>query len=559
MNYNGNILVNFFLDKGYLLSPDFLDHLESKFDKEKFLDLVKGKILSKEKPIILSDDLKMVINNGNSNLDINWVEFENSKASMEKGKDGKIYSTFLDILQYNLSEEKKSLLKNILNEVKKPEEDVDLIDNENNLVNTKNRNGGTTIILDSYLEDPKKRDIKDFISYFKVRYESIKKLLMGRQELQNLVSINRLLNKNQRDVVSIIGLVSEKRITQNKNLILKVEDITGSISVLINKDKKDIFEEVSNIVEDEVIGVIGVVGNKILFANNVIWPDIPLKEFKKSNDEVYAAFTSDLHIGSKMFLSEDLKKFIKWINGDLGNLKQRETAKKLKYLFIVGDLIDGCGIYPGQDKELVVKDVFKQYELCAKILSQIRKDVTIIICPGNHDALRIAEPQPALYKDFARPLWDLPNVVMVSNPSLVNIHSSEDFPGFDILLYHGYSFDYYVRNVGCIRENGGYDRTDLLMKFLLQRRHLAPTHTSTLYIPTIKEDPLFIKKVPDFFVTAHVHKLSATNYKNVTTICCSCWQAKTTFQEKVGHDPDPSKVPLVNLKTREVKILKFGS
>ncbi len=559
MNHKENNLVNFFLDKGYLISPDFIDNLESEFSKEKFFNLIGKKISSKDKPLILNNDLKTVINGGNSNLDINWVEFENSKSLLEKGRDGKIYTIFLDILQYNLSEEKKSLLKNILDEVKKPEEDIDLTNNKNDLVNTENDRKGTTIILDSYLEDSKKRDIKDFISYFKVRYESLKKLLMVRQELQNLVSINRLLNKNQIDTISIIGLVSEKHITKNGNLILKVEDITGSISVLVSKGRKDVFEESLNIVEDEVIGIVGVVRNNLLFVNNIIWPDIPIKEFKKSSDEVYAAFISDLHIGSKMFLSEDFKKFIKWIKGDLGNQKQKEICKKLKYLFIVGDLIDGCGIYPGQDKELVIKDVYKQYELCAKILSQVRKDITIIICPGNHDALRIAEPQPVLYKDFAKPLWDLPNVVMTSNPSLVNIHSSEDFPGFDVLLYHGYSFDYYVRNVNCIRENGGYDRTDLLMKFLLQRRHLAPTHTSTLYIPTVKEDPLFIKKVPDFFVTAHVHKLSATNYKNVTMICCSCWQSKTTFQEKVGHEPDPSKVPLVNLKTREIKILKFGS
>jgi len=37
----------------------------------------------------------------------------------------------------------------------------------------------------------------------------------------------------------------------------------------------------------------------------------------------------------------------------------------------------------------------------------------------------------------------------------------------------------------------------------------------------------------------------------------SCWQAKTSFQEKLGHEPEPARVPLVNLKTREIKILKF--
>jgi len=92
----------------------------------------------------------------------------------------------------------------------------------------------------------------------------------------------------------------------------------------------------------------------------------------------------------------------------------------------------------------------------------------------------------------------------------------------------------------------------------LQRRHLAPTHTSTLYIPETTKDPLTIEKIPDIFATGHIHKSIASHYKSITLICGSCWQSKTAFQEKVGHNPEPSRVPIVNLKTREAKILKFG-
>ena len=147
---------------------------------------------------------------------------------------------------------------------------------------------------------------------------------------------------------------------------------------------------------------------------------------------------------------------------------------------------------------------------------------------------------------------------MVSNPAAVNIGSTKDFPGFDFLLYHGFSFDYFIANVESIRNQGGYDRADLMMKFLLQKRHLAPTHKSTLYIPDVNQDPLVISNVPDFFLTGHIHKSSVSNYRNVTMICGSCWQSKTSFQEKVGHHPEPCRVPIINLQTREVKILKFG-
>jgi DNA polymerase II small subunit len=68
---------------------------------------------------------------------------------------------------------------------------------------------------------------------------------------------------------------------------------------------------------------------------------------------------------------------------------------------------------------------------------------------------------------------------------------------------------------------------------------------------------MIITKIPDFFVTGHIHKSVAANFRNITLICGSCWQSKTAFQEKVGHNPEPSRVPIVNLKNREVKILRF--
>ena len=185
-------------------------------------------------------------------------------------------------------------------------------------------------------------------------------------------------------------------------------------------------------------------------------------------------------------------------------------------------------------------------------------NIKVLSCSGNHDAMRIAEPQPAFYKDFAKALWELPKTTIVSNPAMVNIHKTEKFPGFDVLLYHGYSFDYYVANVDTLRNNDGYNRGDLIMKFLLKRRHLSPTYGSTLYIPDANQDPLIITKIPELFITGHIHKSIAANYRNITTICGSCWQAKTPFQEKVGHNPEPARVPVVNLKTREIKILNFS-
>jgi hypothetical protein len=45
---------------------------------------------------------------------------------------------------------------------------------------------------------------------------------------------------------------------------------------------------------------------------------------------------------------------------------------------------------------------------------------------------------------------------------------------------------------------------------------------------------------------------------NILLVASSCWQSITPFEEKVGNNPDPCKVPLLNLKTREIKILDFS-
>lgn len=413
-------------------------------------------------------------------------------------------------------------------------------------------------IISSYSKESTKKTVQDFVAHFKARYESLRKLLQNRIELQNTVSIRRL-SGDQREKVAIIGLVITKEETKNKNLMLEIEDPTGMIKAIVRKDKENVMRLAKDIALDEAVGVLGTYTKGVIFVENFVLPEIPTKEFKKAPDEAYAAFTSDLHVGSKMFLPEEFTKFISWLNGEVGSDEQKKIARSVKYLFVVGDLVDGVGIYPGQEGELSIPDITAQYNECAKYLSMIRKDVKIIACPGNHDAGRISEPQPAMDKRYAQALHDIPNLTLVSNPATVKIHASGKFPGFNVLLYHGYGFDYYIANMDSVRLNGGYNRADLLMKMLLQKRHLAPTHASTLYMPDTEEDPLVISTIPDFFVTGHIHKVAVSNYKSASMICCSCWQSKTLFQEKVGHNPEPGRVPVVNLRTREIKVMRFDN
>lgn len=420
-----------------------------------------------------------------------------------------------------------------------------------------NKTRANTQVIFSYKDEPTKREVKDFVDYFTSRYTILKQILQNRKELSNLTSINRVGQKREREQVSIIGMIRDKQETKTGKMVLVLEDTTGDIKAII-PNNSEVFDAAKETSMDEVIGVTGSCMGGIILANSIITPDIPTyKEIKKSPDEAYALFIGDVHIGSKVFLKEAFEKMLSWIRAEQGSEEQKNIARKLKYLFVVGDLVEGIGIYPDQDKDLDIPDIYGQYEEFARNMKKIPGHINIIICPGNHDAMRISEPQPPLYKDIAKPVWELPNVTMVSNPAYINIHSSKDFPGFDILMYHGFSFIYYADKVESIRSKGGQERVDLIMQYLLQRRHLAPAHTSTLYLPDAKKDNLVIDKVPDFFVTGHIHRVSATSYRNVTLLNCSCWLETTEYQEKLGLHPQPGRAVLVNLQTRKVKILKF--
>lgn len=419
-------------------------------------------------------------------------------------------------------------------------------------------------VLSDYQEKPKRREVGDFVSYYRERFLALEKILRGRQELQHVLSISRVIQKKDQDAVAVIGMVVDKFTTKkNQAIILTIEDVSGIIRVLFSKNRPEVYMQAKDVCEDEVIGVIGKVGGSkepVIFGNTLLVPDVPLtKELKKAplDHPGMAAFITDIHIGSRQFMEENFCRMIKWIKGDAGNDAQRLLASKINYLFVGGDLVDGVGIYPGQEDDLAIKDIYDQYQRCAELMGEIPDHIKIIMIPGNHDAMRLNEPQPSLYKDICRPVWDLKNAMLVSNPSSINIHGTQTFPGFDVLLYHGYSFDYYVSHVESIRINGGYARADLIMKYLLQRRHLAPANTSTPIIPDSRKDPLVIETVPDFFLTGHIHRTKVADYRNVTLINGGCWQDVTAFQVKTGHNPEPCRVSLLDLQTRQVRLLRF--
>jgi DNA polymerase II small subunit len=397
----------------------------------------------------------------------------------------------------------------------------------------------------------KKLEVGDFVSYFRNRFFEMKKILQEHSELDNLISIDKL--SGVRQGVSLIAMVSDKRTTKNKNIIFELEDLTGTTRVLVNNNKEELYKKAEDVPLDAVVGFKCSGNNEMLFANDIVLPDANLFERKKADVEEYALFMGDIHFGSKNFMKENFMKFIDYLNGKFPDTPEVE---KIKYLFIVGDLITGIGNYPNQEKDLEIGDIEDQFVQISEILGKIRKDIKIIISPGNHEGIRLMEPQPIYDEKYAWPIYDLSNVILTENPALINIGSTKDFAGFNILTYHGFSFPFYANNITYLMKAKAMNCPEKIMEYLLKLRHLAPTHGSVQYFPCDKDNHV-IKEVPDIFLSGHTHKSAVTYYNNVLLISSSSWEAFTPYQEKFGNIPDHCKVPMLNLKTRKIKILDF--
>ncbi len=414
--------------------------------------------------------------------------------------------------------------------------------------------GNKIKILYSLANVTRKITAQDFVINFRNRFQEMKKFIQDRKELQNLTSINKLGNKRQD--TSVIGFVYDKRTTKNKNIILEIEDLTGRLKVLVSHEKEEIYQKAKEVLLDDIIGIRGFGDSEILFVNEIVYPESSQNEKNFLSLDENVAVISDIHLGSKNFLNKNFEKFIQWINGETDNENQKKEALKTKTIFIVGDSVDGTGIYPGQEEDLKIKNIREQYQELARYLKKIRKDVTIILCPGQHDATRVAEPQPPIEKEYAPELYEMENVILVSNPCLVEILDPRG-KGLKFQMYHGASMHSFVDNIETLRLNNANQNPSMIIKEILKRRHLSPIHSSSVYIPLEKEDPLLIKETPDVILTGEMHRVDFSEKNNIQIICSSCWQSKTAFEEKMGNNPVPYQLPLLNLKTRKIKILDF--
>ncbi|ADC70149.1 DNA-directed DNA polymerase [Methanocaldococcus sp. FS406-22] len=379
--------------------------------------------------------------------------------------------------------------------------------------------------------------IEDFVKYFRDRFERLKVFIERKAQRKGypLKDIKRM--KGQKDVF-VVGIVSDVDTAKNGNLIVRIEDTEDEITLILPKEKIERGQLPDDILLDEVIGAIGTVNRtgSSIYVDEIIRPVFPPKEPKRIDEEIYMAFLSDIHVGSKEFLHKEFEKFVRFLNGDVDNELEEKVVSRLKYICIAGDLVDGVGVYPGQEEDLYEVDIMEQYREIAMYIEQIPEHISIIISPGNHDAVRPAEPQPKLPDKIAK-LFNRDNIYFVGNPCTLNIH------GFDTLLYHGRSFDDLV---GQIR-TASYENPVTIMKELIKRRLLCPTYGGRCPIAPEHKDYLVIDRDIDILHTGHIHINGYGIYRGVVMVNSGTFQEQTDFQKRMGISPTPAIVPIINM------------
>mgnify|MGYP000273357264 CR=1 FL=1 len=347
-----------------------------------------------------------------------------------------------------------------------------------------------------------------------------------------LKSVSAVMAAKSKDEVYVCGLVSERRTDRNVTRIT-LDEPTGSIETIVIDE--DLQKTASSLLMDQFV-MEKIVASKSggFIVKDIIMPDIPDHVPNRSKTETFALFVSDLHIGSKFFMEKEFSELISWLSSS------DPIARKVRFVVIGGDVVDGIGIYPNQDKELVALDSSGQLDLVFEILDKIPKHIKVFIAPGNHDPGRRALPQPAIPAKYNPSLWGRKNFYMVGNPAMISLN------GVKVLIFHGQSVDDIVKTTPGL----SYDKPAKVMQYLLKARHLSPIYGAQTPIAPELEDHMVIDEVPDIFHAGHVHFVELDLYKGILIVNSGTWQQQTPFQAGVGIMPTYMEIGRASCRER---------
>lgn len=503
--------------------------------------------------------------------------------AMLKGLDNDVVKIVQDIIKMKIKQNENFLIKveDIKNHINPEENKVAVIDFgdigkiDDTKINRLSSSAAAVVEYSSSFDQNSHKIILDptpnintgegvegYAALFRSRFEKSHRILALRPESKRIIQIASVKHNTNnakagksyssrtegnfvRNPSSVVaGLLMSKRSKKN-GIELVIDDYSGTMSALaVTEELKKLAMTLT--LDQMVMLEIDNNSNKStqgFTIKNLASPDIPDHLPNRSKAEYYAVLISDLHVGSKYFMETEFMRFLTWLSSS-----EDELVRKIRFLCIGGDLIDGIGIFPNQDKELLELNTSKQMVHAIDLLAKIPKHIKVFIIPGNHDPGRRSLPQPSLPRKDADKLYSFENFTMLGNPAFLELN------GVKVLMYHGQSLDDIIATTPGL----SYSKPAEAMKVLLKARHLSPIYGQRTPIAPEQEDMMVIAEVPDVFHSGHVHVIDVGNYRGTLIVNSGAWQAQTKFQQTMGIMPTPGFAILINLATLQPFQMDFN-
>jgi DNA polymerase II small subunit len=448
--------------------------------------------------------------------------------------------------------------------IKKPTKNaVIVVEDIKTLIEPKKQDGPVeqtcTVLSDPTPKVTTAEGVDGYTALFRSRFEKTMRILAQRPDSKRIskvsavkqrVRMGKQIERGEKSLhgagnsIIIAGLLMTKR-TKKNDVELSLDDYTGILTA--TSTLEDVKKQVSTLTLDQMVmlELENGKGRPGLTIKSVMVPDIPDHLPNKSKSEAYAVLISDLHVGSKYFMENEFLRFLEWLSSPHSD----DIVEKIKFLCVGGDLIDGIGIFPNQDKELLEIDAAKQMNHAAQLLAKVPKHIKVLVIPGNHDLGRRALPQPAIPRmNFGEQFYSLENCIMLGNPAFVELN------GVRVLMYHGQGLDDIIATTPGL----SYSKPAEAMKVLLKARHLAPIYGERTPVAPEREDMMVITEVPDIFHSGHVHVADIQSYRGTLVVNSGAWQSQTKFQQTMGITPTPGVAVIVNLATLQPLVYDFN-
>jgi len=390
---------------------------------------------------------------------------------------------------------------------------------------------------------------ESYVSMLKDRYKKmmmkIKRGSSGMRPMRLSEVSSRLMRNNE---VFVVTYILRKKIFEDR-ILLEIEDESGtSLAFIYKRHDQRVYDILSKAPLDVVVGLRIFVTNKgRLIVKDVIPPRIKTKFEEKVGDPIYALFISDLHIGSNKFNHDVFDRFIEIIKGvDIGD-QVKGIVRRLKYILIAGDLVDGIGVYQGQEAEISIPSIEAQYEEAYRLLKRIPDHIKVVVIPGNHDASRSALPQPPIFKSIAEKFYEDNQFLMLGNPVNISLH------GVNILVYHGDFIQDILTTIPGLQNGDIGSATNILLTY----SHLAPQMGLSTKIAPEPKDHLVINDGIHVLHFGHTHKFNISKHMGVLTINSGTFQNQTKYQKIMKIEPDIGFLTFLNLMNLEPQVVRI--